>query len=231
MALKALKCPNCDANVQVDEENDFGFCSYCGAHIQIREIVEVRYSGEVYMNDTGEDSYVKKLEKGKAYLKMEDYYKAEQSFYQVIREHPGQAEAYEMLIRAITRNHTVYIRENLDRVMKLAEKMVAVAPPKKKTRYQKEYDKLLQNFETGIAEQVERDAIFKVARLNKMMKESAVFLALALVAGVLCFLFLNGNNIFTMAMVVIGIFAVFSILSIVICKLSIKKIMKKTNDL
>ena len=33
--LNAIKCPNCNANIQVEEGRDKFFCSYCGAQIVV----------------------------------------------------------------------------------------------------------------------------------------------------------------------------------------------------
>lgn len=35
MRLMELKCPNCGVSIQVDEERDFCFCSYCGTKCAI----------------------------------------------------------------------------------------------------------------------------------------------------------------------------------------------------
>lgn len=44
MALKALTCPQCGANLELDDEREFGFCQFCGAKVQINEVIEVRHS-------------------------------------------------------------------------------------------------------------------------------------------------------------------------------------------
>ena len=82
MALKALKCPNCDANIQVDDNREYGFCTYCGAQIQIKEVVEVRQTadGDVIK------SFEKLVENGDAYIKFGDFYQAEMVFFEAIRE-------------------------------------------------------------------------------------------------------------------------------------------------
>lgn len=46
MALKALKCPGCGANLELDDSREIGFCEYCGAKVQIREIIEVRVKAD-----------------------------------------------------------------------------------------------------------------------------------------------------------------------------------------
>lgn len=44
MALKALTCPQCGANLQLDDQNEVGYCQYCGAKVQIKEIIEIRHT-------------------------------------------------------------------------------------------------------------------------------------------------------------------------------------------
>lgn len=86
MALKAMKCPNCNANIELDDSKVYGFCSYCGTQIQIHEIVEVRQTvdGDVIK------SFEKLVENGDAYIKFGDYYQAEMVFLEAIREYPDR---------------------------------------------------------------------------------------------------------------------------------------------
>lgn len=35
MKMVSLKCPDCGANIELDSEREFGFCSYCGTKILI----------------------------------------------------------------------------------------------------------------------------------------------------------------------------------------------------
>lgn len=46
MAVKSLKCPNCGANIELDDSMEFGFCSYCGSRIQVGERVNVHVTHE-----------------------------------------------------------------------------------------------------------------------------------------------------------------------------------------
>lgn len=34
MALEALKCPRCDGDVDLDDNQEYGFCKYCGTKVQ-----------------------------------------------------------------------------------------------------------------------------------------------------------------------------------------------------
>lgn len=42
MALEALVCPNCKGEVELDKEQEFGFCKYCGTKVQNTSIKKVR---------------------------------------------------------------------------------------------------------------------------------------------------------------------------------------------
>lgn len=174
MALKALKCPNCDANIQVDDNRDYGFCTYCGAQIQVKEIVEVRYSGAEGIDVDRE--YVKKLDAGKAFHKIGDFYRAEMVFMEMLREYPGKAEVYEGLVCTITRNYTLFISENVERVNKLMNKMVLVASEEEKSHYVELQEKVLKMFGEGVLVQQKEETLLQIARCNKMIRENKIIL-------------------------------------------------------
>ena len=46
MAIRALKCPSCGADITLDDSREFGFCSYCGTQIQIGEQINVHMTHE-----------------------------------------------------------------------------------------------------------------------------------------------------------------------------------------
>ena len=48
--MKAMVCPQCSANLSLDDSREFGFCTYCGAKIQINETVIHKHSGEINFN-------------------------------------------------------------------------------------------------------------------------------------------------------------------------------------
>ena len=60
MAIKALMCPQCGANLSLDDSRDFGFCQYCGAKVMLHEVIEVRHTGTVRIDTSGqEENYLK----------------------------------------------------------------------------------------------------------------------------------------------------------------------------
>ena len=229
MAMKALKCPNCDANIHIDDDREFGFCNYCGAQIQIREVVEVRYTGSIQINDR-EDEYEKKMDDATAFMKMEEYHKAEQAFYRIINEYPGRAEGYEMLICTITRNHKVYIKENYDRVIKLSEKMLAVASPERKNYYEALCASIHDNFDRGLSEQMRQNNLLKVGRRNKQIKESTVSFCLAVVLLVLGLIFGDGSWWLPVVVFFAATVACSSLVMIVVCNASKKALLREENE-
>lgn len=46
MAIRALKCPSCGADITLDDSREFGYCSYCGTQIQIGERINVHVTHE-----------------------------------------------------------------------------------------------------------------------------------------------------------------------------------------
>jgi len=229
MAMKALKCPNCDANIHIDDDREFGFCNYCGAQVQIREVVEVRYSGSVQINER-ENEYQKKMDDATAYLKMEEYHRAEQAFYRIINEYPGKAEGYEMLICSITRNHQLYISENYDRIIKLSEKMSAVAPPEKKNYYEELCGTIHENFEQGLREQNRQNNLIKVGKRNKQITENIISLSLSAALLVLSLLFGDGSAWLPFVVFFAATVACSSLVMIIVCKVSKTRLLQEENE-
>lgn len=187
MALKALKCPNCDANVELDSSKAYGFCSYCGAQIQLREIVEVRQTVE----GTVIKSFEKLIEDGDAHLKFQDYYQAEMVFLEAIRDYPARAQGYERMIKTVTRDYTLFLEGNQDRVYNLMNKMTAVALPEEKEHYEELKEHIVDSFVKGIAMQRKTDMQLKVQEYDKKIKER---LLIAIVAVVLALVLQSPSN-------------------------------------
>ena len=51
MAIRALKCPSCGADITLDDSREYGFCSYCGTQIQIGEHINIHVTHE-FTGDT-----------------------------------------------------------------------------------------------------------------------------------------------------------------------------------
>lgn len=91
MGFIALKCPSCGASIELDENREFGFCSYCGTKVmQDKKIVELK--GEVKVE--GVSTADKLLER--AYILIEDneFNEAEGYFNRVLELDPKCDKAY-----------------------------------------------------------------------------------------------------------------------------------------
>lgn len=55
MALKALVCPQCGANLSLDDSRDFGFCQFCGTKVMLHETVEVKHTGSVKIDNSDQE--------------------------------------------------------------------------------------------------------------------------------------------------------------------------------
>lgn len=53
MGIIAVRCPQCGADVQLDESREFGFCTYCGTKI-MQEKIFVEHNGSVKIDSSEE---------------------------------------------------------------------------------------------------------------------------------------------------------------------------------
>lgn len=181
MALKAMKCPNCNANIELDDSKVYGFCSYCGTQIQIHEIVEVRQTvdGDVIK------SFEKLVENGDAYIKFGDYYQAEMVFLEAIREYPAKAQGYERMIKTVTRDYTLFLEGNQDRIYTLMDKMVMVALPEEKEYYESVKARVMESFVKGLALQRKADMELRVQEYDKKIRERLIIIVAVLVLAMI----------------------------------------------
>jgi len=58
MALKAIKCTQCSADLQLDDQKEIGYCLYCGTKILIRETININHhhSGVVKIDNSDKAS-------------------------------------------------------------------------------------------------------------------------------------------------------------------------------
>lgn len=67
MELVQLTCPNCNANIEIDNNREFGFCSYCGTKIAIKKdipqtnIEQILINNGTIINGTSTSSIVDNL--------------------------------------------------------------------------------------------------------------------------------------------------------------------------
>lgn len=51
MGIIAMKCPQCGADIQLDDSREFGFCTYCGTKVMQEKII-VEHRGGVVLDNT-----------------------------------------------------------------------------------------------------------------------------------------------------------------------------------
>lgn len=98
--LKDAKCPNCGANIQVNDKLENTICQYCGSQVVIEEAIEkykLEISGKVEVDGIkGRNS---KLEQAKKHVKLEEYDIAKKIIKEIIADDSLDVEAYIELIK------------------------------------------------------------------------------------------------------------------------------------
>lgn len=136
--MKALMCPNCKAKIQADPGREYVFCTYCGDKIQIRSLLDIQTEDEAQ-----EKAMIQsKLEDGDAFLQMNDYYRAELIYHELINDFPDCPSGYERMIRIYTRDYTIFRTENKERVFSCLEKALEVASEENRLEYKQLKEKL-----------------------------------------------------------------------------------------
>lgn len=54
MSIVSVKCPICEAKIQLDDERPEGFCSYCGSKVKIEKAQEAKILGTVKVDSSDE---------------------------------------------------------------------------------------------------------------------------------------------------------------------------------
>lgn len=136
----SIICPNCEAQITADAGQLIVYCMYCGAKIQMRDIVEVRHVQVA-------ESLEKMVTDGETYLKVEEYYLAEKKFREVIKLYPKDLEGYEGLIRTLTKDGTVFPIMHETEIFRLLHEAELVAPEEERKTFAIRREKMLKAFE------------------------------------------------------------------------------------
>ena len=128
MALEALKCPSCTGEVQLDKDQEFGFCKYCGTKVQNSSIKHVR--GKVKIDKrTDLDNYYIIARRA---VESNDDETAEKYYDMILQIEPNSFEAlfYNAYCSARTckivniRNSIIKVNNCLDSVFKLMKEQL-----------------------------------------------------------------------------------------------------------
>lgn len=99
MKTIALKCPNCNADIELDQDREFGFCNYCGTKIMIADAVQ-KVSGTVNINRSSEINNI--LKRAKDYEERQMLDDAEKYYDRALDIDMDNQEAQEGLERVKT---------------------------------------------------------------------------------------------------------------------------------
>ena len=101
-----LKCPNCSANISLDDTREYGFCSYCGTKVQIVQKVRVLHEGTV--NISGIQSAEQMLSTAKKMLDVGEKGEAKKILQKIVDLYPDCGEAW-LGLAYITKYHSSVI--------------------------------------------------------------------------------------------------------------------------
>ena len=98
--LKDAKCPNCGANIQVNDKLENTICQYCGSQVVKEEAIEkykLEISGKVEVDGIkGRNS---KLEQAKKHFKLDEFDVAKRILKEIIADDSLDVEAYIELLK------------------------------------------------------------------------------------------------------------------------------------
>ncbi|MCR5522854.1 MAG: zinc ribbon domain-containing protein [Clostridia bacterium] len=90
MGFVAVKCPQCGADIQLDDSREFGFCNYCGTKVMQDKIV-VEHSGSVKVDNS---EYVEKFLQNARRAKLKEDWEETEKYYNLVEQNdPFNIEA------------------------------------------------------------------------------------------------------------------------------------------
>lgn len=90
MGMIALKCPQCGADIQLDDTREFGFCNYCGTKVMQDKVV-VEHKGNVTVDNSEKVNNLYQL--ARRATKSQNYDSAATYYNQILIERPNDWEA------------------------------------------------------------------------------------------------------------------------------------------
>lgn len=90
MGMIVVRCPNCSADIQLDDSREFGFCNFCGTKVMQDKIV-VEHRGSVKVDQS--EFIQKSIANGRRALEKEDWEEVEKYYNLVEQNVPDNIEA------------------------------------------------------------------------------------------------------------------------------------------
>ena len=93
MTMKALRCTQCGAELELDNSKDFGFCCYCGTKIMLTEKKEIIHSGEVQMVVNNTQKGLNRLDLANTAFESQNYEEAYTYYTKALEDLPNNLTA------------------------------------------------------------------------------------------------------------------------------------------
>ena len=213
MALKAMKCPNCYANIMVDGGRAYVFCTYCGVQIRLAELTEHKD-----MHQDEMITFTKCMDEGELHLKSGDFYHAEIVFMQIVNEYPSIAMGYEKAIEAITQNYTLFTPGNQERVFALANKMCIVAFPEEKEHCEKLKSEIFSYYMETMRLHSEAERQWQMEENGRKMRKKILAFVLSFFYSVLMAVAAKEMPVFWVFFGISAVFMIKSLIAVVLYK-------------
>ena len=92
MAMVSLICPQCGAALELeDKDRDYGFCSFCGCRVQLHEVISVKHSGSVSLDNSYQAT--NRLQIADRAYEARNYSEAHNYYTKVLEDLPGNYTA------------------------------------------------------------------------------------------------------------------------------------------
>ena len=91
MGFVAAKCPNCGATIELSEDREYGFCTYCGAKV-VQDKIVVEHRGNISINGIASESAM--LDRSFLFIEDEKYDEANLYLEKALDTNPRCSKAY-----------------------------------------------------------------------------------------------------------------------------------------
>jgi len=92
MSLVSLICPQCGASLELDDKDrDYGFCPYCGCKVQLHEIISVKHSGSVTLDNSAQA--LNRIQIANRAFESHNFSEASSYYTKVLEDFPGNYTA------------------------------------------------------------------------------------------------------------------------------------------
>lgn len=91
MGFAKLNCPNCGANIELSDDREFGFCSFCGTKV-VQDKLVIEHKGSVSINGIATEKAL--LERAYIFLEDGNFDDADNYLERVLDINPHSSKAY-----------------------------------------------------------------------------------------------------------------------------------------